>query len=188
MKPKIQTGQVLALMEVWGGHLPAAALLWEDLCSLPLDWTDCGSSCQLKMLLPLLASMTTVRMRWEWVGAGASPQNRTSPCTTTEPFLGGRGDDGQPTSPLGASLEPHHAHINTPPKERSQVTPSDTFKHGSLRAATLGREHSPSQDPSGALCWATPSLQAKATLSICSPRAELPTHINLRTFARRKVS
>lgn len=40
---------------------------------------------------------------------------------------------------------------------------SDTFNQGFLRMMTLRREHRPSQDQSGAFCWANPSLQAKHT-------------------------
>lgn len=118
VKPQVQARQALAERR----PLIAAALLREDLHGLPPDWTDCGSSCQLKILLLLLASITTVRMRWELVGAGASPRNRASPRTTTEPFLGrgGGGEKMGSSPPLRAALEPHHPHINTPPTERSQ--------------------------------------------------------------------
>lgn len=127
-KPGIQTVQVLALIKAQGGHLAAAALLWEGLQDLPPDWTERGSSCQLKMLLPLLASVTTVRMRWELVGAGASPRNRTSPRTTTEPFLRGRGDSGQ-----------HTCFFLFP------GTFIQKFRQGSLGTMMPGREHCLSQ-------------------------------------------
>lgn len=120
--------QVLALIKAQGGHLAAAALLWEGLQDLPPDWTERGSSCQLKMLLPLLASVTTVRMRWELVGAGASPRNRTSPRTTTEPFLRGRGDSGQ-----------HTCFFLFP------GTFIQKFRQGSLEMMMPGREHCLSQ-------------------------------------------
>lgn len=89
-KPGTQSARGLSGREAQGGHWAAAALLWGDLQDSPADWTDWGSSCQLKMLLPLLASVRTVRMRWELEGAGASPRNRTCPRTTTEPFLEGQ--------------------------------------------------------------------------------------------------
>lgn len=73
-----------------GRALDSSSSAVEDPHGLPRDWTDCGSSRQLKVLLLLLASLTTVRMRWELLGAGASPRNRASPRTTTEPFLGRR--------------------------------------------------------------------------------------------------
>lgn len=79
-------------------------MLWEDLHGLPLDWTDCGSSFQLKMFPLLLASAMMVRMKWELVGAGASPRNRAFPRTTTEPFLEGDERMGSPT-PLWEQLE-----------------------------------------------------------------------------------
>lgn len=130
-KPGIQSAQVLALTEAQGHLAAAAALLWGDLQHSPPDRRDWGSSCQLKMLLPLLASVMSVRMRWELVGAGASPRNRTSPRTTTEPFLGGT-ERGQ--------WAEHILLFFSFPSAFTQK-----FRQGSLRVMTAGREHSPSQ-------------------------------------------
>lgn len=60
---------------------------WQLLC-LPLELMEWGSSHQLKASCPQLAPATSVRMRWELVGA--SPWNTACACTSTEPFLGVR--------------------------------------------------------------------------------------------------
>lgn len=83
----------------FGGGCPAA-----DPPGLPPDLTERGSSRQLKACPALLASVSSVRMRWELLGA--SPRNKTSPCTSTEPFLGGRRGAAGADPQLGASSTP----------------------------------------------------------------------------------
>lgn len=83
----------------FGGGCPAA-----DPPGLPPDLTERGSSRQLKASPALLASVSSVRMRWELLGA--SPRNKTSPCTSTEPFLGGRRGAAGADPQLGARSTP----------------------------------------------------------------------------------
>lgn len=75
-----------------------------DPTGLPPDLTERGSSRQLKASPALLASVSSVRMRWELLGA--IPWNKTSPCTSTEPFLGAGEEPLGLTHNLGAAAHP----------------------------------------------------------------------------------
>lgn len=136
-----------------GRMLRAAALLLEGLHCLPPDCTDHGSSRQLKELLPLLASVAMVRMRWELVGAGASPRNRTCPRTTTEPFLQGEQARGSSEPPIPTL---------TPTQSQDSGGASATSRQGSLGMMPLWRECSPSQEH---FTWQTLPSKPKPPLS-----------------------